>query len=63
LPAKVKRLRIFAGPNGSGKSTMIDAIRKEKVNGRHVDFGYYVNADEIAVELRRGNYRQQQGPV
>lgn len=42
------RLRVFAGPNGSGKSTIIDFIRKYKVNGKSVEFGFYINADEIA---------------
>lgn len=63
MPAKVKRLRIFAGPNGSGKSTIIDAIRKTRVNGHPVDFGFYVNADDIARELAAASYQQRQGPV
>lgn len=46
------RLRVFAGPNGSGKSTVIDTIRKATIDGRPVDFGYYINADEIAAALR-----------
>lgn len=45
------RLRVFAGPNGSGKSTVINYVRQLKVNGRSVDFGYYINADDIAVQL------------
>jgi predicted ABC-type ATPase len=54
------RLRIFAGPNGSGKSTVIDYVRKLKVNGRAIDFGYYINADDIATQLRDGvfNFKQ-----
>lgn len=44
--AQTLRLRVFAGPNGSGKTTIIDAVRKARVNGRPVDFGVYVNADE-----------------
>ena len=48
------RLRIFAGPNGSGKSTIINAVRKYKVKGIPVDFGIYVNADDIAKRLRKG---------
>lgn len=47
-------MRVFAGPNGSGKSTVIDYVRKLKVNGRPVDFGYYINADEIARKLKKG---------
>lgn len=49
---KQLKLRIFAGPNGSGKSTVIDYVRAYRVNGKPIDFGYYVNADEIAVALR-----------
>lgn len=47
-----KRFRVFAGPNGSGKSSIIKQIRRKKFNGRTLDFGVYVNADEIAVSLR-----------
>lgn len=44
-----KRLRVFAGPNGSGKSSIIQSIlEKELDDGRKVDFGIYINADEIA---------------
>lgn len=47
------RLRIFAGPNGSGKSSIINSIRSyTKENGTPLDFGIYVNADDIAKELR-----------
>jgi len=46
------RLRVFAGPNGSGKSTVINYVQNIKVNGRPIDFGYYINADDIAIELR-----------
>ena len=46
------RLRVFAGPNGSGKSTVINYVRQLKVNGRSVDFGYYINADDIAAQLK-----------
>ena len=42
------RLRIFAGPNGSGKSTVIKSIRQTLANGRKIDFGVYINADDIA---------------
>ena len=48
------RLRVFAGPNGSGKSTVIDRVKKLKPGGRPIDFGFYINADDIAA-LLRGN--------
>lgn len=41
------RLRVFAGPNGSGKSTIIEAVRNHQVKGIPVDFGLYINADDI----------------
>lgn len=41
-----KRLRIFAGPNGSGKSTIVNIVKEQAV-----DFGVYVNADDIKTEL------------
>jgi predicted ABC-type ATPase len=44
-------MRIFAGPNGSGKSSVINYIRTQKANGHPIDFGYYINADDIAVAL------------
>ena len=50
------RLRIFAGPNGSGKSTVIKYIRSVKVEGHRLDFGYYVNADDIAEQLRSSGF-------
>ncbi|WP_050982077.1 hypothetical protein [Mucilaginibacter paludis] len=46
------RLRVFAGPNGSGKSTVIDYIRSYRANNKPVDFGYYINADDIATALK-----------
>ncbi|MDE3185670.1 MAG: zeta toxin family protein [Bacteroidota bacterium] len=51
------RLRVFAGPNGSGKSTVIQFVRNYKVNDQPIDFGYYINADDIAGELRTGQFR------
>ncbi|HWK57217.1 MAG TPA: hypothetical protein VNQ80_07770 [Parapedobacter sp.] len=51
---KSLRLRVFAGPNGSGKSTIINAIRDKEVNGFPLDFGHYINADDIARHLREG---------
>jgi len=50
------RLRVFAGPNGSGKSTVIQYVRDQKVNGRSIDFGIYINADDIAGNLREGKF-------
>lgn len=41
------RLRVFAGPNGSGKSTVIEYVRNYKANNKVLDFGHYINADEI----------------
>ncbi|MBK8580742.1 MAG: hypothetical protein WAT61_08255 [Flavobacteriales bacterium] len=52
--ARSLRLRVFAGPNGSGKSTIIEAVRKARVNGKPVDFGVYINADDIARVLGKG---------
>ena len=46
------RMRLFAGPNGSGKSTVIQNIKNYRVNGEPIDFGIYINADDIAQKLR-----------
>lgn len=47
-----KRLRIFAGPNGSGKSSIIKKVLETEVQkGVKLDFGIYINADDIAQEL------------
>lgn len=47
-----KRLRVFAGPNGSGKSSIIQSILDMRLDdGRKLDFGTYINADDIAVIL------------
>ncbi len=51
-PKEELRMRVFAGPNGSGKSTVVESVRHYKVDDRLLDFGYYVNADEIAKQLR-----------
>ena len=51
------RLRVFAGPNGSGKSTVIEKIRSLKIDGDPIDFGVYVNADDIAIKLANGQFR------
>lgn len=50
---KQLRLRVFAGPNGSGKSTVIKYIKNYIINGNPVDFGYYINADEIGETLKK----------
>ena len=50
------KLRVFAGPNGSGKSTVIKVVREYSVNGTSIDFGIYINADEIAVSLKNGDF-------
>lgn len=50
------RLRVFAGPNGSGKSTVIEYVKNHTVNGRPIDFGYYINADDIATSLRKNKF-------
>ncbi len=42
------RLRIIAGPNGSGKTT----LTKDLANNYHLNFGYYINADEIEMILQ-----------
>lgn len=48
-------MRVFASPNGSGKSSIIKSILNTKVKkGRSLDFGIYINADDIAVSLRNG---------
>jgi predicted ABC-type ATPase len=49
-------MRVFAGPNGSGKTTIINAVRKYKVHGVPVDFGIYINADEIVVALNTKSF-------
>jgi len=50
------RLRVFASPNGSGKSTVIQYVRDQKVNSRAIDFGTYVNADDIAKKLSENTF-------
>jgi len=53
-----KRLRIFAGPNGSGKSSIIKKILNTEVQeGVKLDFGIYINADDIAQELLKKGCR------
>jgi predicted ABC-type ATPase len=55
----VKRLRVFAGPNGSGKSTIIEAIRSYRVGQSPIDFGVYINADDIAQALSHHSFAFQ----
>ena len=43
-----KRLRILAGPNGSGKSSVYAALK----NNGQLNWGVFVNADEIEKQLR-----------
>lgn len=50
------RLRVFAGPNGSGKSTIVKAVKNTVLEGRPIDFGYYINADEITEALKKGKF-------
>lgn len=47
-----KRLRILAGPNGSGKSSVYAALK----NSVHLNWGVFVNADEIEKQLREQQY-------
>lgn len=49
-----KRMRVFAGPNGSGKSSIIKSILNTEIkDGKKLDFGIYINADDIAVSLSK----------
>jgi predicted ABC-type ATPase len=48
---ETKRLRVFAGPNGSGKSTVIKKISTHTIGNKPIDFGTYINADDIAKAL------------
>lgn len=57
-------MRVFAGPNGSGKSSIIRSISEFTVGNKALDFGVYINADDIATALRKTgldftNYRVQ----
>lgn len=44
-----KRIRVFAGPNGSGKTTIIKSLQRE------INYGVYVNADDIEFLLKGTN--------
>jgi predicted ABC-type ATPase len=48
-------LVIVAGPNGSGKTTLTNRLR-----AIGLDFGEYINTDEIALELPAGDQRDAQ---
>lgn len=48
-------MRIFAGPNGSGKSMVISAVREKLIEGYPIDFGIYINADDIARTLSKSS--------
>lgn len=50
------RLRVFAGPNGSGKSTIIKSVKNARIYGHPIDFGYYINADDITQSLKKGKF-------
>lgn len=48
------RLLIVAGPNGSGKTTLTNRLR-----AMGLDFGEYINADEIALTLPKTDSRDR----
>jgi predicted ABC-type ATPase len=50
------RLRVFAGPNGSGKSTIIQSVRGFESAGKPLDFCIYINADDIAKDLKNRSF-------
>ncbi len=50
------RMRVFAGPNGSGKSTIIQAVRDYKIKSIPLDFGIYINADDIVQLLLKNKF-------
>lgn len=54
MPERLK-LRVFAGPNGSGKSTVIEQVRLYKENNKSIEFGYYINSDDIGKILKSKN--------
>ncbi|MGN6494457.1 MAG: zeta toxin family protein [Agriterribacter sp.] len=53
---KQLRLRVFAGPNGSGKTTIIQSVKNAIINGQKIDFGIYINADDIASALIKNSF-------
>ena len=52
------RLLIVAGPNGSGKTTLTNRLR-----AIGLDFGEYINADEIALLLRHGPDKDRRAQI
>jgi predicted ABC-type ATPase len=50
-------MRVFAGPNGSGKSTVIKSVREYRTESGKIDFGFYINADDLAKDLKNGRFR------
>jgi ABC-type phosphate/phosphonate transport system ATPase subunit len=50
-------MRVFAGPNGSGKSTIIRSVRNYQSSNEKLDFGIYVNADDLVNELKQNTFR------
>jgi predicted ABC-type ATPase len=52
--ADTPRLLIIAGPNGSGKTTLTTRL---------LDFGEYINADEIALTLKPSPERDRQAQI
>ena len=57
-PANDLKFRVY-GPNGSGKSTVIKQVRLYKSGVIPIDFGYYVNADDITVALNKNGFSFQ----
>jgi predicted ABC-type ATPase len=55
---------IFAGPNGSGKSTVIRAIvEEENLQNPNFHLGYYINADDIAIDFTLNKFRVKRGLI
>jgi predicted ABC-type ATPase len=54
-PVARPTLVVIAGPNGSGKTTLTNRLR-----ATGLDFGEYINADEIALELPDDGQRDTQ---
>ncbi len=52
MPVAQPTLVVIAGPNGSGKTTLTNRLRS-----LGLDFGEYINADEIALTLSAGEQR------
>jgi predicted ABC-type ATPase len=56
--AQEPRLLIIAGPNGSGKTTLTNRLR-----ALGLDFGEYINADDIALQMPAGPDRDRQAQI